>query len=366
MTDRAGWLLNGRYLTRPPTGVDRFAIETVAALGRMRPDAPLATAVPSGEPVRAASVADVQRVQSVGRRAGHAWEQIDLARAAAGRTLVNLCNTAPMLRERQLVVIHDVGTVANASNYTAAFRAWYRLMHGVLMRRARVVATVSSFSAGELAAHFGARRRGIEVVPEGGEHILAQPADASVLDRLQVRGRRYVLAVGSRSPNKNFAAVEQALALLDDPTLLLVAVGGAAPRIYADGAEPVAATGADGDRVRRAGFVSDAELRALYEHAACFVFPSYYEGFGLPPLEAMCCGCPVVVSDRASLPEVCGSGALYCKAEDPSTLADALRRLLGSTELRHELREAGRERAATFGWAKAARHVQQILDVHFA
>jgi glycosyltransferase involved in cell wall biosynthesis len=349
-------LVNGRYLTRPPTGVDRFAMELLGALAARR--GPLEIAVPATQALHDRSGSAPGRLQPLGQRRGQAWEQTDLPRAAGDRVLLNLCNTAPLWRERQLVVIHDAATVANPANYGLAFRQWYRLMHGSLMRRARVVATVSAFSRDELLRHHGARRLGVEVLHEGGEHILRERADPSVLDRLGLAGQRYVLAVGSRSPNKNFQAVLEAVRALRDPGLWLVAAGGGDARIYAR-------TELVDERLKTTGYVSDAQLRALYEHAACFAFPSYYEGFGLPPLEAMNCGCPVIVSDRASLPEVCGDAALYCKAEDPATLASALHRVLGSPSLRQELRDAGRARARQFGWDRAAAHFEQIVDASF-
>jgi glycosyltransferase involved in cell wall biosynthesis len=110
-----------------------------------------------------------------------------------------------------------------------------------------------------------------------------------------------------------------------------------------------------------AGYVTNGELRALYESAACFVFPSFYEGFGLPPLEAMHCGCPVVVSDRASLPEVCGSAAVYCDPDDPADIAKQLRLVLTSPTLRSELRAAGIERARQFSWRKSAAQLNELL-----
>jgi glycosyltransferase involved in cell wall biosynthesis len=102
-------------------------------------------------------------------------------------------------------------------------------------------------------------------------------------------------------------------------------------------------------------------LRALYENAACFIFPSFYEGFGLPPLEAMHCGCPVIVSDRASLPEVCGDAAVYCDPDDPADIARQLRLVLTSSELRRELREAGFARARSFGWQRSAEQLNELL-----
>lgn len=339
-------LINGRFLTRPATGVDRFAVELLRALGRRGALAGARVVVPAGAAQRT-PVPDGLVVQRHGRHSGHRWEQLDLARLARGERLVNLCNTAPLALRQQLVVLHDAAVMANPSNYGRAFRAWTRLMMHTLLRRAETVATVSRFSADELRRHFGVPARRIEVIPEGGEHILQAPPDRTVLERLSLDGQRFVLAVGSQSRNKNFAAVLQAMDLLDDPSVLLVAVGGGDTRIYAgaDVAHP---------RLRRTGYVTDAQLRALYEAAACFVFPSFYEGFGLPPLEAMNCGCPVIVSSRASLPEVCGEAALYCNPDDPATLAAQLRRLLGSAALRDELRAAGQVRARQLSWDRAA------------
>ena len=350
-------LVNGRFLTRPSTGVDRFALELLRAHALREPGVPLKALLPAESPPVGSAPPGLQLAQA-GRGSGQAWEQFVLPRLAGDAPLVNLCNTAPVLRERQLVVIHDAATLANPGNFSVAFRSWYRVMIGTLMRRTRLVASVSRFSADELTRYFGARARGVEVIHEGGEHILREAADVSVIERLALGGRRFVLAVGSQSPNKNLAAVVEAMKLLDDPNLLLVAAGGGNNRVFA-------AAAISDPRLVSTGYVTDGQLRALYEHAACFVFPSFYEGFGLPPLEAMCCGCPVVASQRASMPEVCGDAALYCDPADPATLAKQLRRVLDSSALQEELRAAGHARAATFSWDRAARHFGELLEANF-
>jgi glycosyltransferase involved in cell wall biosynthesis len=128
-----------------------------------------------------------------------------------------------------------------------------------------------------------------------------------------------------------------------------VLVGGSSTKIFRDAGLALP------PGVRLTGYVTDAQLRALYESAACFVFPSRYEGFGLPPLEAMACGCPVIASDAASIPEVCGDAALSFDRDDPAALRAQLDRLLGDPALRAALAEAGRHRAATYTWERAAR-----------
>jgi glycosyltransferase involved in cell wall biosynthesis len=187
--------------------------------------------------------------------------------------------------------------------------------------------------------------------------VLRTPADARILERLGLVHRSYVLAVGSLTPNKNFNGVVHAAALLGDLDCKIVAAGGANTRVF---------NGVDltGDALIMAGYVTDGELRALYENAACFIFPSFYEGFGLPPLEAMHCGCPVIVSDRASLPEVCGNAAVYCNPDDPADMARQLRLVLTSAALRRELREAGFARALSFGWQRSADQLNELLALN--
>ena len=163
----------------------------------------------------------------------------------------------------------------------------------------------------------------------------------------------YFLAVSSHASNKNFARIVQAVARLPRLPCTFVIVGGRNAKIFA--ATQMNATGAV-----EVGYASDAQLRALYEQAACFVYPSTYEGFGLPPLEAMTCGCPTLVAKAAALPEVCGQGALYCDPYDPDDIAKQLGLLLGSKAARDEFRAAGLSRAREWTWEKAARRMNEI------
>jgi glycosyltransferase involved in cell wall biosynthesis len=347
--------VNGRFFTRAPTGVDRYAAELLRAwLPRAATMHSVRALMPGKSALKESHGLTLDPVK-VGALTGHAWEQLELPRHAGSSMLLNLCNTGPVARRRQLVVLHDAGTLANPATYSLPFRSWYRWMFGGLMRRAGIVATVSRFSAGELMSRVGGRADRIELMPGAGDHILRTQADTRVLERLGLAQRPYVLAVGSRTPNKNFTGVARAAALLGDLGIKVVAAGGSNSRVFNG-------VSLDSESLVLAGYVTDGELRALYEHAACFVFPSFYEGFGIPPLEAMHCGCPVIVSDRASLPEVCGQAALYCNPDDPADIAAKLRRVLTSQQLQAELREAGRTRARQFSWSGAAMQLEELLS----
>jgi len=161
---------------------------------------------------------------------------------------------------------------------------------------------------------------------------------------------RYVLSMGNTKPHKDLVTLLRAFAMIDDPTLQLV-LAGSDPGGYVRlvlGDDPAA------ERVRFSGRIDDDTLRALYAGAAALAFPSRYEGFGLPPLEAMSFGTPVVTSTAASLPEVVGDAALLVGPGDVEGLASALRRVLTDAALAESLAVAGRVRAATFSWRETA------------
>ncbi|MGN4075557.1 glycosyltransferase, partial [Burkholderia gladioli] len=163
---------------------------------------------------------------------------------------------------------------------------------------------------------------------------------------------------------KNLARVMAAIEQLDGGhDWQFVVVGGCDLRVFnAKAKSRYEASHTLSPHVVPAGFVSDGELKALYEHAACFLFPSLYEGFGLPPLEAMLCGCPVIASREAALPEVCGDAAMYCEARSVDDIAEKLTVMMTDPALRDALRASGRARARRFRWEVSARRLREVLD----
>lgn len=349
--------INGRFLTQRVTGVQRYSRELLLALDRLLGDeqAPSERFVLLTPPGADAFPLEHVEVRQVGRLRGHLWEQVSLARASRGGLLVGFSATGPAVRAHQVVTVHDASVHAAPDGFSWAFRTWYRWLIGWLGRRVRLVVTVSAFSKGELATHFGIDPGRIRVATEGHEHILRLPPDPTLLRSVELRTGRYVLAVSSHAPNKNFRLIVDAIGLLGEPTFDVVIVGGDDTRVFGDSPLP------DLPHVHLVGYVGDAQLRALYEGAELFIFPSVYEGFGLPPLEAMACGCPVVASDAASLPEVCGDAAAYIPPHDARRLADVVTALLDDPGRLAELRSAGLARAAGFTWEAAARRNLELV-----
>jgi len=293
--------------------------------------------------------------RTVGRLSGHLWEQVELPLYARGGVLWGLCNTGPFFHKTQIITIHDAQVLIHPENFSPLFRTFYRLLWPWLGNRAKSILTVSNFSKSELVNTKIAAPEKIRVVPNGADHILRAEADARVLARHGLEPKRYVLAIGSLTKTKNLSAIVEARHKIKDPSLKLALAGLANAGVFKGADLPTHPESV------YLGFVDDGELRALYENALCLAFPSLYEGFGLPPLEAMTCGCPVVSSTAPALREVCGQAALFCDPTDPDAFAQAIENLSRNDPARQALIAAGKPQAAQFTWAKAAEKALAVL-----
>jgi len=351
---------NGRFLAQPKTGVQRFAEEIITEIDGLVAGSTysnyefICLVPPENFPQGLPNWQNV-KIQSCGRLRGNLWEQIDLPFAARNGMLIDLCNTGPVLHPLQIAVIHDASVFAVPEAYSTAFRLKYKFIYLVLAHTALKILTISHFSKKELSHHLHVKEEKITVLSEGCEHILRTQADHSILDKFSLRGQPYFLAVGSASRHKNLNIVIEAIQSCAEECPRLVIVGGSFSRVFRS-EEAIPA-----DKLIRLGYVTDAQLRSLYENALAFVFPSLYEGFGLPPLEAMVCGCPVMASNTTSLPEVCGDAALYFDPMREEQIASSIRQLTNMQALRSELKEKGRQRALQFTWNKAAGELLQIV-----
>jgi glycosyltransferase involved in cell wall biosynthesis len=233
---------------------------------------------------------------------------------------------------------------------------WYRALFRHLGRRALRVLTVSEFSRSRLAARLGVPAQRIAVLPNGADHLESLAEDPGLAARAGLAGQPFLMAVGSASPSKNLPRLVKAFARSGlSGRVLLVVIGGTNAEVFASEDLPTV------EGVRYLGPIDDAGLKALYGQALALVQPSLYEGFGLPPLEAMACGCAVAAAKAAALPEVCGDAAIYFDPLSEQDIADAMQRLAEDESLRSSLRCAGRARAARFSWHAAARQLRELV-----
>ena len=253
------------------------------------------------------------------------------------------------------MVIHDCAPFQEPSWYGRTYRTWHRALLPRLARRSRLVIAPSEHVRSELAGLFGLSMDRVVAIAPGVDPSFARAGDPAPLLRRLGLERPYVLALGTDSPRKNLRLLDTLAPELEAAGLGVVVAGSTRPYLPA----PTGAT-----RARRLGYVADEDLPELYAGAAAFAMPSLYEGFGLPCLEAMAAGTPVVAADRAALPEACGGAALLADPGDPDAFAAALLGAAGPE--RERLVAAGRERAAELTWQRTAGAVDRVVGALLA
>jgi glycosyltransferase involved in cell wall biosynthesis len=353
------WTINGRFLAQPLSGVQRYAHEVVRALDaivaeQLHPDLEIEIVAPADAELSIPLAAIC--VRKVAGAGGHAWEQAVLPCHAAGG-LVSLCNTGPLLHRRQIVCIHDANTRNFPQSYSMRFRLLYRMLLPSLGRTAKAIATVSDYSAGELARHRISPPGKIFVAANGHEHATRWQPAHSATSRI-ADARSTVVIIGSPAPHKNAGMIIGMADRLGDAGIRIAVVGAADPRVF-----NVGSSGGQARNIHWLGRLSDGEMAALMQDCLCLAFPSFEEGFGLPPLEAMASGCPVVVSDRASLPEICADAALYAPPDSDAEWFRCFMDLHTSPRLRREMKARGRARASLFRWKETAGRYLKAMAV---
>jgi len=339
-------LFNARILQAPMTGVGRYLDAVLDSW--------------PGEPPRRI---DPPESAAQGLK-GHAWEQLVLP-ARVGRNLLwSPVHSGPLLVAKQVVTVHDAVALDHPEWLNPGFARWYRFMLPRLVRRARHVIAISEFTRDRLIRRTGLAEDSVSVIHNGvGERF--RPPEAQARQRMRealgLENVRYLLSVGTLEPRKNLAGLLRAWAraLPDLPGDLELVIAGAFGRrsVFAE-----ATLGELPPRVHLAGRVDDAVLPALYAEAEWFVYLSLYEGFGLPPLEAMACGTPVIVSDIPVFREVISDAAISVAPCDEAAVADVLLHAVADTRQRQTLVERGLSRARDFDWRATARKTRAVLE----
>lgn len=263
-----------------------------------------------------------------------------------------------------VVTVYDLSFVRYPQSFNAMNRIYLRWAVRYSTRRADRVIAISESTRRDLMALFGASSEKIAVVYCGADPAFALPRDQHAIDALRVRRRlpeKMILHVGTIEPRKNIARLIRAYAHAKRAARLphRLALVGARGWKYSE-VDAVIEQEQVKDDVIFAGYVAPEELPLWYRAADLFVYPSFYEGFGLPPLEAMVSGTPVISSNAASLPEVVGDAAIQVAPDDAAGLADAIVRALNDRTLREQMIARGIARAAQFSWARAAHETTDI------
>lgn len=345
-------VLNARFLTQELRGVQRFAEQICLALKTLRSD--LQFVCPTD--IKMHESARLLGAIPIGRHSGHHWEQVDLPhylRRQGNPLLVSLGATAPLFYGNQIATHHDITYVRHPESYSWKFRSAYRVMTPLLLKRIKTLITVSQFSKREICGFYG--------FPSDKVLVVANAVGPEFQPGAPLRGGpQYLLAVSSPSAHKNFARMITAFLALeghDQVELRIVGGGGA---VFSD---PDLERMASSDpRIKFLGRLSDQALIEQYQNAAAFVFPSLYEGFGIPPLEAQACGCPVLAANAASIPEVLQSSALYFDPLDVEHISRAMSLVLNNQTIRQHLRTLGLQNVSRFSWEESAQLISDRID----
>ena len=358
-------IVNGSFTVQAITGVQRYAWELLRALaragrGRLR----ILLVSPAGAHPDAAGLLEAAMAEGVelladgSRMPAPLWTQVRLpaiARRAGAQLVWSPANIGPLRVRRQVVSIHDASVFVGPEWFSPAFRVYYRALLPRIGRRAQRIIAPSEAARSDLARHGVAPAERIDVVHPGISPVFHPAADPS---RWEAE-RPYVLSVGSRDPRKNWKTLLEAWSMLPERARsgrqLILAGGGA--RAFAKNELGPLPPG-----TKLLGRVPEEDLPGLYAASDLLAFPSLYEGFGLPPLEAMACGVPAVVSGAPSLREVCGDAALYHDPLDARALAGAIEASLCDPSLREELRRAGRLRALRYTWDSSGAKLTGIIE----
>ena len=334
------FFVNGRYLHQRITGVQRYAREVIHCFG--------------GNKVSILS----PEIDILKR--GPFWEQVILPSYFNNHSILwSPTNTGPLAISRQVVTIHDISTIEHPEWFNKPFALWYRFLLPRLAKRVHRVITDSKFSKDRIIACFQIPERKIKVIYPGvGEKF--RPSTGMEINRVINKYKlasTFMLAVGSLEPRKNLLRLLDAYEEIrvQYPKMELVIVGSSGYPFK----DPSMDSLPKGTHLL--GKVPDTDLPPLYSGAKIFVYPSIYEGFGLPVLEAMACGTPVIASTASSIPEVVGEAGLLFDPFDVDAIATGMEKVLNDPDLQNHLTELGLQRVKMFTWDRTAQQVWKVL-----
>lgn len=350
------FVVNGRYLTQKATGVHRYAFEICNKLHEMGVD--FHVAVPKEiHPDYKFSF----KVVKCGSFNTHLWEQISLPRylkRIGSPLLISFTGCGPLNYSNQIMTIHDVSHERYPEWFSKNYYRFYHYMMPRIGKKAHAVLTVSEFSKKEIVDTLGINSEKIHVV-HSNVPFHNKPSKEEVLSFTRnPEAERYILAVSSMDPRKNFVRLVEAFDKIKDKSVKLYIIGMSFKAFNTPDLQKLI-----GENVHLPGYIPDEKLQTMYQNALLSVYPSLYEGFGLPPLESMTYGCPVINSDIPALREVSQDAALYVDPYNVDDITQKIEQLLVDEPLRKELQEKGLQQIKKYSWDKSAKQVYELAQL---
>lgn len=348
-------VINARFLTQRLTGVQRFAFELSIRLKAIMGDRIVFV---SPKKIVQKEMAKQLGVYCIGKTSGYLWEQIELPfwlYRNGSPKLINFCSVAPLAYKNSYTAIHDITFIRYPETFNWKFRMIYSFMIPRLCAISKKIITVSRFSKDEISTYYDIPRDKFFVI-----YNAVGPLFRKIVDN-ELKSQRYFLAVSSVKANKNFISVLKAFehVLQNVENINLFIIGDCEDKNFKQ---------IDVDlfvrnpHVRFVGRVSDTDLVRYYSNAIAFVFSSYYEGFGIPVIEAQACGCPVLSSNKSSLPEVLNESAMFFDPDDILKLSEFMISLTENDFLRQKLMQKGYENVKRFSWDGSAYKLAKLIN----
>lgn len=313
--------INGRFVARRTTGQERFATEVVKELDKICDENEFVLVIPN----YANFDENLKRIKikKYGNLKSHFWEQIDFAEYVIHNKVesLNLCTIQPLIKPG-IVCIHDISYKVNPQYFTTRYAKvsalWHRIGYYVAAKNSDLIFTVTQYSKNQISEVYKVAPEKIIVVPNGWEHIKEKRSDMTIFNKLRLLKKgEYFISIGSLAPNKNLQWIFKAAKA--NPNKQFVIVGRASLEEYG-----IDTSKFRGDNIILTGYVSDEELKALLNNCRALIFPSVYEGFGIPPLEALALGKEAIVAKASCLPEIFDGYVYYLDPSDADIDIDSL------------------------------------------
>lgn len=351
--------INGRFLTQNITGVQRFASEICLKLKEIFPG----IRIISPKNIINKNIAEILEPEIRGTLSGHLWEQFELPlflKKEKNALLINLCNTAPLNYPNQIVTIHDLSFKINPNWFSKSFYLYYNFLIPKIAQKSKRIVTVSQSSKNDLIEIFNIDQNKIFVIPNSISKDFCNSFSADLSEELSLP-EKFILAVSSIDPRKNLKNLIQAYKKVQEKHGLQLVIVGSPNNVFAN--SDLKDLVYNDKSIIFTGYINDNLLKMCYKRALAFLYPSLYEGFGIPPLEAMAMGCPTVVSNIASLPEICGDASHYVNPYNSEDIAEGINFVLENDNYRETLIKKGFERIKRFDWSSSARKLVDVIKM---